>query len=256
MKSTEIYNRFEFNVYRHRKGYTKVFDPPGLPRHYIAHVIRGSVRITVGRKSFSAGAGDVIYYPTGAVYRAVWTPDESGEILFYSFGFRFFPDNTNTFFPLQKAEINDSARAFLAEAEEDISVSPLTVGKFYRFFGECAPSLSAGKSAAGDEVVRAAETLLREDPMKSAGEIARGVGISEPGLYLHFRRRLGKTPSALRREIIAEKTSELLLTTDMTLEEISGRLGVSSASYLRKIFVSVTGTTPSVYRRTERGSGI
>lgn len=255
MKSTEIYNRFEFNVYRHRKGYTKVFDPPGLPRHYIAHIIRGCVRITAGSSAFTADAGDVIYYPYGAVYKAVWTPDESGEILFYSFGFRHFPDNSNTFFPLQKAGITDKARDFLSEAEEDISVSPLTVGKFYRFFGECAPSLSAGKSTPGDEVVRAAEALLREDPMKSVCEIARGVGISEPGLYLHFR-RLGKTPSALRREIIAEKTSELLLTTDMTLEEISGRLGVSSASYLRKIFVSVTGTTPSVYRRTERGSGI
>ena len=256
MKDINIYNRFEFNLYRHRKGYTKVFDPPGLPRHYIAHVIRGSVRITAGSNSFTADAGDVIYYPYGAVYRAVWSPDESGEILFYSFGFRHFPDNSNTFFPLQKAEIDDKALALLAEAEEDISVSPLTVGRFYRFFGECAPHLSASKSRTGGEVVRAAESLLREDPMKSAGEIARGVGISEPGLYLHFRRLFGKTPSALRREIIAEKTSELLLTTDMTLEEISGRLGVSSASYLRKIFVSVTGETPSSFRKNGRGSGI
>lgn len=47
-----------------------------------------------------------------------------------------------------------------------------------------------------------------------------------------------------------EKAKELLVYGEMTLNEIAGRLGYSSAAYLSTQFKSVTGVTPSYFKKT------
>ena len=42
---------------------------------------------------------------------------------------------------------------------------------------------------------------------------------------------------------------ELLANTDMTVEEISRRVGFSSSNYFRKIFIKLTDKTPKELRK-------
>ena len=55
-----------------------------------------------------------------------------------------------------------------------------------------------------------------------------------------------------KQEIFCERAAELLITTDLSVEEISAMLSFSSSSYFRKIFKKHTGQTPLQIRKNTK----
>jgi AraC-like DNA-binding protein len=114
------------------------------------------------------------------------------------------------------------------------------------------------------------EQLL--DEVNKAGGIAadiRRILIEQPGRYPTIKaiaERFEMYPRALRRKLEAEGTSyrdllaevrqklaiEYLRKTQMTNEEIAGRLGYSDAANFRHAFIRWTGKNPSDFRHTSR----
>jgi AraC-like DNA-binding protein len=112
------------------------------------------------------------------------------------------------------------------------------------------------------------EQLLRE--LNAGGSLAsdiRSALIMHPGRFPSIEamaQRLSMHPRALRRRLIAEKTSyrhllaevrsrlaiEYLRRTSMTNDEIASRLGYSDAANFRRAFTSWTGKSPSEFRGT------
>ena len=68
-------------------------------------------------------------------------------------------------------------------------------------------------------------------------------------LYEAFHRRFHCTVSSYINSKRVERSTELLRKTDLSMEDISQRVGFSSASYYSKIFKKHTGTTPLQYRK-------
>ncbi|MGI5126828.1 GlxA family transcriptional regulator [Pseudonocardia sp. CA-107938] len=83
--------------------------------------------------------------------------------------------------------------------------------------------------------------------------LAAQVGVSPRTLARRFAERLGTSPGAwlLARRVAEART--LLEETDLTVEVIARRVGLSSAVNLRRRFRAHVGTTPGGYRRTIRG---
>lgn len=80
-------------------------------------------------------------------------------------------------------------------------------------------------------------------------EIARAGGISKTGCCTIFKRYLNKTPNEYLTQLRLRKAIELLITTDMTVLEISDAVGFSGASYFTETFRKFYGCTPSRYRK-------
>lgn len=80
-------------------------------------------------------------------------------------------------------------------------------------------------------------------------DLARHAHLSSRTLDRRFRDQLGVSPGKwlLRRRIDAAR--ELLETTDLTVDVIAARAGLSSATNLRRRFTDTLGTTPTAYRR-------
>lgn len=79
--------------------------------------------------------------------------------------------------------------------------------------------------------------------------LTSGINVSKSTLYKCFHEQLGCTVSEYitRRRI---KEAEILLrTTDLSVEEISDRVGFSSAAYFTKNFKRENGMTPLKYRK-------
>ena len=93
---------------------------------------------------------------------------------------------------------------------------------------------------------------MRQNTSYNITDVAAACGVSEAGLYLKFKKHLGKTPVAVRQEILIENAKELLSNTDMAIEQISDKLGFSSSSYFRKNFYQQTKTTPTKYRKSSK----
>lgn len=83
-------------------------------------------------------------------------------------------------------------------------------------------------------------------------DLAAYLGVSPRTLARRFADQLGTSPGAwlLSRRVAAART--LLEETELPVEAIAARVGLSSPVNLRRRFRSATGTTPGAYRRAFR----
>jgi len=64
-----------------------------------------------------------------------------------------------------------------------------------------------------------------------------------------FKKEVGMTFVEYLTEKRINKAQQLLLTTDMSISDISREIGYWDSNYFGKVFKSITGTTPSQYRK-------
>lgn len=89
----------------------------------------------------------------------------------------------------------------------------------------------------------------RLDAPLSIDDLAAYLGVSPRTLARRFADQIGTSPGAwlLSRRVAAART--LLEETELPVEAIAARVGLTSAVNLRRRFRSETGTTPGAYRR-------
>lgn len=253
MTGAQFFKSFNFNIYdRNKHYYTDHSVNAGSPEHYIAEMLEGHVKIASAEKTLYFKNGDVFYIPQGLKYRSYWYP-ENGSVCFYSFGFDLFPNEENISYELQKIECDNESRRLLSALEENITVSPASIGRLYCFWGSICKRLKTASVSSDNAVINRALEYMRQNSGYTVQDIARSCGISESGLFTKFKKNLGKTPIRVKQEILTEKAIELLCTTDLTVEEISYRLGFSSPSYFRKVLNTHTGKTPTGFRKENMG---
>jgi AraC family transcriptional regulator, L-rhamnose operon transcriptional activator RhaR len=98
--------------------------------------------------------------------------------------------------------------------------------------------------------VMAATDLFHADPARAwnlAG-LARQVHLSAPHLCRCFVRDLGISPLRYLERHRLELAAELLLSSDLTISQISSRVGLADPNYLARRFRAAHGFTPSRYR--------
>lgn len=79
--------------------------------------------------------------------------------------------------------------------------------------------------------------------------IASAGGVCRTKCCQIFRQYLGRTPNDYLNSFRLEKGMELLKSTDMTVTEIAGVCGYTSASYFTEMFTKQKGCPPKVYRK-------
>ena len=244
MTDAQFYNGFVFKKYEYNKfRTTDCITNGGASRHYFGKMISGRARLVTEKYNVEVSAGDVFYIPYGIRYRSYWYPDENG-VSFYSIGFSHLPSVAD--YKIQKIECGDSKN--LDTVCQELTVNAKTVAALYAFFAEVQDIMIPRCNKPQDTVLALAVDIMRKNPDITVSEIARVCGVSESGLYNIFKRTLECTPLDIRRKIITERATDLLITTDLSIEEISAKLGFSSSSYFRKVLHRETGQTPTAIR--------
>lgn len=139
---------------------------------------------------------------------------------------------------------SDHGAARAAHIARHMVMPPRREGDQRQYAVPPAPALSSGSLA--DLLDWAEEHLGKE---LSLGVLARRAHVSPRTLDRRFREQLGVSPGRwlLRRRIDAAR--ELLETTELTIDAIATRVGLSSATNLRRRFHDALGTAPTAYRR-------
>lgn len=88
------------------------------------------------------------------------------------------------------------------------------------------------------------------DKRLTAQLISRGVHISKSSLYNLIHANYGYTVSEYINDVKIEKAKELLMKTDMPVEDISEKLAFSSPAYFGKVFKRSVGISPLKFRKT------
>ena len=87
------------------------------------------------------------------------------------------------------------------------------------------------------------------------GELARALRVTRAALSKSFQRQFGVSLKRHVANAAIEMAKGLLLETELTVKELSGRLGYAEASYFHSFFRRRLGVTPAEYRRRYRGGG-
>ncbi len=108
--------------------------------------------------------------------------------------------------------------------------------------------------ATEDYVVANALRHIRKNACNglSVAEVAHDIGLSRSTLDGHFKTVLHRTVHNEIQRVQINQVRNLLMTTNLTLEEIAKRSGVCHAQYLAVLFKTVCGQTPGEYRRRAR----
>lgn len=82
----------------------------------------------------------------------------------------------------------------------------------------------------------------------SLEELSRVAHLSPTHLTHCFTRQMGVSPMRYLKQLRVEAARQLLVTTDLPVNEIAGRVGYHDPLYFRRVFKAVTGQVPSSLR--------
>jgi AraC-like DNA-binding protein len=243
MDNIYFYNSFGFREYRcTHKRFTD--NSGGISCHFLAYVRNGTYTITTEFETVKVKAGELLYIPIGLCYRSEWEADTVLE----SYGFSYIPLPENTKFALQKLPLSAETDALLAKLSENKHISCYSVGIFYQLLDKLLPYLIKKSADPHTELIEKAKEYVYAHLDFKVADLAKYCGISESGLFALFKKTLSISPVELKNRIKAQKAAEYLETTDMSIEEISERLGFSSPSYFRRILKAQYGMSPREIR--------
>ena len=109
----------------------------------------------------------------------------------------------------------------------------------------------------GSKSLERAESFIVEnlDKPLSIEMITKSIGVSKSVLYREFHERHNCTVNEYVNRRRVEKSIELLLNTDLSVEEISQRVGFGSAAYFTVNFKREKGIAPLKFRKNVRDKG-
>lgn len=236
-------------------------------------IINGTVDFSTPLGQLSAKSGDVLYIPRRQRYTAKWKgiPD----IVFYGIDFAFdiksefgnIVGSTSVFdnYPLQVLskdlfEDEQTAQACFSRLYEEYcnphEMGLKAISDFYCFFTRVQSYLDKRVLSSPDSPVELATAYIEQHCGEDfyMEELARMCGFSPSRFYSLFREYTGLTPVEYKNTVRIRK-SQKLLEAGKSLDEIAEVLGFSSAAYFRKVFESVTGMLPGVYKKNASGYG-
>ena len=253
MDNIRFYNSFAFVRFALRRERDND-SRGGITSHYVGRMRAGTGRIvTEEGEEMTLRAGDVFYLPRGLRYRSFWTPDRGGEVSWDSYRFDFFPCKSGREYLPQMLFPSARALAYLDGIDMERGVSVSAVGLLYAFMGEVFPTMKRSDLDAAHALLSRARHYMYGRTNFRVSALAEHLGMSESSLYALFRTHLGRTPTEEKNRILTERAVEHLRASDFSLEEIAGRLGLSSAAYLRRLVKQRTGKTPGQVRAEREG---
>ena len=245
MNNTQFSNSFMFREYRFEKSYRYTDARSGAQMHYIACMRKGHCRIVSEEGTIEVKQGEVFYVPKNLRYQSYWYGEDS--ICFDSFGFQFFPNPEERIYPMQKIPSTPEDLQLVDQVKGYEETSGGAIFAFFKLLEQLLPKMTYVDTS--NRILLKAEQYLIRDPFAQVADVAKACGISPSGLYAAFRRSENITPNSLRQKVLVDKAVQLLVETDISVEEISSRLRFSSTAYFRKVLKKHTGLTPSQIRK-------
>ena len=236
----------------------------------VYYIVSGNVEFDTPQGHLSAISGDMLYIPRRQRYTANW--QGSPDIVFYGIDFGFdiksefgcITGNTAVHdnYLLQKPD-----KSVFGDAEAEFEnlynkyCSPEEMGleavtDFYLFFSKLLSVLDKNVLTVPDSPVEEAAVYIEQHATEEfyIDDLAKMCGLSPSRFYSVFREYTGLTPVEYKNTVRV-RIARKMLESGKSSEEISEILGFSSPAYFRKVFESVTGMLPGIYKKNALGYG-
>ena len=220
----------------------------GVRHNCIMHLKKGEAEIVSENSTLRLLEGEIALIPKGTKYNTYLYG--SPEIEFYSYAFLNYPGTIIKSFAPQKIETTPKI-AELSEKLIDCEASGCrTLGIFFLLLDELLKGVKTSHSDKQQQMLENAMNYMITHPDCKVSDVAKHCNISEPSLYLLFQKTGDTTPAKFKMKVKLERALNYILTTDLSMEEISTLCHFSSPSYFRKNFCKAYQKTPSEMRKS------
>lgn len=247
MDNIQFYKSFYFFECNFRRTH-HTDNSSGTACHHIGYIKSGSAVFDVEGKVYEFNEGDVFYTPPGCKYHSYWTGE---RICYDSYAFYTFPQDVSESYGIQRLNVGEKAMEYLDTLSNNKEVNCFSVGLLYMFLSQVLVHMTPTMRDEKNLAAARALAFLRDDITLSVPELSKKMGMSISALYMLFANELSSTPITEKNRIRCEKAVEMLINTDLSVDDISGRLDFSSASYFRKVLNSFYGKTPKEIRKND-----
>lgn len=246
----EILTRDNFHFYD--MTYTKFHhykdNRNGTPFHFYIYMMKGYCNIVAESQTLHIDEGTLFYIPKNLKYQSYWYGND--EIHFLSFCFRDLFLTEKTKFDLQTIPCDkEIIERFIMVRQDGGEITCKNLSMFYGILADIMPIMKTVTLRNDKKIVEDVKKYILNNLTCNMSDVAKACNISEPYLYRVFKSVTKMTPNDFKQKVLCEKASELLTTTDKSIEEISTTLNFSSSSYFRKILKKHTGLTPRDIRK-------
>lgn len=225
----------------------------------------GSFRYRVGEETGTAKFGDIVICPPG--FRLHRTADEPLSFLFAEFRWPMPQDAAE----LPAAPSLPCGKVALHRVDRYASVFALIRGLDDADWQEMLPFKqhllrdllfllalqqreSASHATSNDPVVRQAVQHIRLHAFEpiSLKLLAEEAALSQSQFSRRFQAGTGMSPIVFLTDVRMKRARQLLLGTELTIDEIARQCGYQNGFYLSRVFKNHCGSTPSLFRQTNR----
>ncbi len=217
-------------------------------RTQLSYVLSGSIRFIYKGHVLEAKAGDFTYTP----YMSKYYISRTGNPVFDSYSILFNFEDRTLFKNSGIQIIRDYPKEKFDRVMENYGKSNILA--LSAFYGILADLYSGGYVGLEENdkipAVSIAAKIINEnaeDDIK-VDELAKTCGISTSHLYSEFKKKYGCSPIQYKQKALVSKANDYLNDTDLSIEEISEKLGFSNSNYFRRVFKNLTGKSPSQMR--------
>ena len=239
------YQKHSFNNYHFCRGNNS------KRKTRIGIILKGSGTYLYLNKKLDVKEGDVVFIPENIFCYSEWHGKPEIEVLYISCfihyeGFQYEPQ-TLTCDKETKNCLLKVAELLRSDYLDELEAYSL----FYKVLKKILPQMKQSNFAF-DKTLQVAIEYITENWDKdfSISDLAKKCLISESSLYHLFQKEMGQTPVSFLNSIRINKAIEFLENTSYSVSTVSSMVGFNSENHFRKVFVSLTGTTPLKYRKS------
>ncbi len=216
----------------------------------IGIILKGSGTYIYLNKKLEVKAGDTVFIPENIYCYSEWRGSPEIEVIYVSC---FIHYDGNAYEP-QTLVCDDSVKRDLLRVSKLLTGGYIECLEAYSLFYKILQSIfpqMIPSDIAYDRTLQTAIEYITENwnRITSVSDVAKKCCISESKLYHLFQTKLGQTPVGFMNAIKINVAIEYLETRDCSVSVISQLVGFNSENHFRKVFTSLTGTTPLKYRK-------
>jgi len=221
----------------------------GRPSDCFVYVLEGAVDYRFPDCTCSVAAGSVMYLPRGSTYQIVVS--EEYHHIYIDFEFERAGMEPVAMEKLESLE-GLFRRALHRWLKGSGSSMLICTGILYEIYGQMMEKQRSRYVSRADRqaAVRAADRMLERlgDREMHLTDVAEHVGVSAAHLRRLFHAVYGVPPISYLQQMRVQQAKRQLIETDQSIEKIAGNCGFCNAYYFSRVFKSLTGTPPSIYR--------
>lgn len=235
--------------------WTNKVDFSNCPRPFfsIGFILGGKGKFCAKNgESIEVEPGDIIVISTAATY----VSQRSGSEQFTYITLHFiFNSGFNDAVGMQKITGCEHLKTEFEAAFKSYRIPEQyfdTLSIFYRILQEIVPLIQMSAPKRLHNSIKKAVDYITINYSKniSVAELAGIANLSPSRFFTVFKNEIGMTPIEYKNYICIQNAEKLLLSTELSMEEISEKIGFNSSTYFRRTFKKYVGSSPRDYKNS------